>query len=286
MGGWPNASANGRWKITAGPPDTRPFYAAVGDSYSSGEGSGDYDAFQRNCHRGADAWPRLVARDLPRSLRMESYDLIACSGADSDALLGHETAKGQPAQLKVLAGIWPLPSLITVTEGGNDVGFAGVLENCLFFYCAENGTLDKAEAKIGREEPILVKDYRAIKAADPRATLVVVGYPRLFPGKESQVIPLCGTTWLVDATRAGLNKLDAELDDVIKKAAGAAGVRYFDVTNALNGHEACTKDSWIYSIGWFDPTREWFQQDGHPTTPGQRKIASIVSAYVKRLLPA
>jgi len=278
--GFTNPAAGGFWQIAAQPLAKPKFplsYVALGDSYSSGEGSGDYDARLEACHRGADAWPRLVARGLPTLIRMRYGALLACSGATSRALNGH--VEGQPDQIALLHDYAPQPGLVTITIGGNDIGFPDILANCVLppAACASDGRLDGAETDIEHEQPVLVADYRAIRAADPRATILVVGYPRLFPPSAHDVVASC-RLWLTDEVRTRLNQLGADLNAVIHAAAAQAGLRFIDVTSALNGHEGCTAQSWLYPI-----VRPWGQERGHPTKPGQQAIAAIVSGDLRQL---
>ena len=281
MGGFANPAANGFWQITSGPlpRPTHPMnYAALGDSYSSGEGSGNYDADPLACHRGADAWPRLVARQLPRLTRMPHDGLIACSGAISAALTGQ--AKGQPNQLLALRKLSPHPSLITITMGGNDIRFVPILTDCFVnpVGCGNDGTIQRAEAAIPHEQQVLTADYQKIHTADPSAVILAVGYPRLFPQHQNDVTATC-TRWLTDDVRLGLNQLDADLNAAVHAAAAQTGARYVDVSNVLNGHEACTAHTWIFPIGPIGG-----QQRGHPTKPGQLAIADAVESYLHQHL--
>jgi lysophospholipase L1-like esterase len=281
MGGFANPAANGFWQITSRPlprPAHPMTYAALGDSYSSGEGSGNYDAHPLACHRGADAWPRLVTRQLPHLVRMPHGALVACSAAISANLTGH--AKGQPNQLQALRKLSPHPALVTITMGGNDIHFVPILIDCVLspVGCGNDGTIQRAEAAIPDEQQLLVKDYTSIRKADPSAVILAVGYPRLFPQDQKNVVPTCAP-WLTDDVRLGLNQLDADLNAVIHAAAAQTGTRYVDVSNVLSGHEACTAHSWIFRIGLTGG-----QQRGHPTKPGQQAIANAVESYLHQHL--
>jgi hypothetical protein len=160
----------------------------------------------------------------------------------------------------------------------NDIKFPEILTDCVLTRggCIADGRLARAEHDIEHEEHTLVADYQRIRAADPRATILVVGYPRLFPQKQDDVVLSC-KFWLADDVRATLNQLDADLNAVIHTAAAAAGLRFADVTAALNNHEGCTSDSWLYPI-----VRLSNQQSGHPTVPGQKAIAAIVGTYLRQ----
>lgn len=102
--------------------------AALGDSYSSGVGTPDPDPTVPACYRTPHAWPNLVAA----ALHWQVVNL-ACSGAktaDITAPYG-----GQPAQTDLLAALRPRPQVVTITIGGNDVGFAPVLATCFVSDC-------------------------------------------------------------------------------------------------------------------------------------------------------
>ena len=277
--GFANPAANGLWQLSTGPlpwPARPVSYAALGDSYSSGEGSGDYDAHPASCHRGADAWPRLTARQLPGLVRMRLNGLIACSGATSAALTGG--VKDQPDQILALRDFRLHPSLVTITMGGNDIGFVPILTNCVATLggCVADGRISQAEADVVREQRVLVSDYRKIHAADPGAVILAVGYPRLFPLRQSGVVS-CGL-WLHPDVRLALNQLDADLNAIVHDAAAQAGLRYVDVSNALSGHEACTAHSWLYPF--LHPLSD--QQSGHPIKAGQQAIAGAVESYFRQ----
>lgn len=89
-------------------------YVALGDSYSSGTGTGSYLSDGTSCQRSVYAYPSLIAAGKGYAL-----DLRACSGAT--------TADVTNVQLGALgAGT----ALVTITAGGNDTGFADVLTEC------------------------------------------------------------------------------------------------------------------------------------------------------------
>jgi hypothetical protein len=111
------------------------------------------------------------------------------------------------------------------------------------------------------------------------AAAVVVGYPRLFPSSQ-QDVAAASCVWLTDPKRVALNRLDANLNKVISEAAAKEHLPYVNVTDTLKGHEACTADSWIYPVTAVDPCKNWTQQDGHPTAPGQAAIARKVESYL------
>jgi len=66
-----------------GPVTTKIVMAALGDSYSAGEGTGIYYTDSGACHRSPDAWPKLYSV-TSSIITMPHANFLACSGADSD----------------------------------------------------------------------------------------------------------------------------------------------------------------------------------------------------------
>jgi hypothetical protein len=100
-------------------------------SYSSGEGNPPYEAGTADeqtpdlCHRSNAAYGPL----LDHALNLGPLIFKACSGAVTNDLL-HENAvyPTEPAQLSWLG---PQTKTVTLTIGGDDAGFAWVLEHCV-----------------------------------------------------------------------------------------------------------------------------------------------------------
>jgi GDSL-like Lipase/Acylhydrolase family len=99
---------------------TRPLTAvAIGDSYASGEGAIGGGWLNAACHRSALAGPQDAAARLS-TLRPTSFSSFACSGATTAAITG---------QLGALPG--GRIDALTISMGGNDIGFAGIVMSCM-----------------------------------------------------------------------------------------------------------------------------------------------------------
>lgn len=124
---------------------------AMGDSYASGEGNprnvdawvtqgGLLSAFrpywdQDACHRSVHGAPAQAALALERSSPYTSVALVdvTCSGATvRQGILGAQAEAGQSqvALARSLVGTLPV-DLVTISIGGNDIGFGSVLSTCL-----------------------------------------------------------------------------------------------------------------------------------------------------------
>ena len=103
-------------------------YVALGDSFSSGVGTNSY-TLSSSCRRGVYAYPWLVAQQRPNT----SLTFVACSGAT--------TANVMSSQIQsVTAGT----DIVTMTIGGNDIGFSNLIVQCTLGELLERARLRRA----------------------------------------------------------------------------------------------------------------------------------------------
>jgi lysophospholipase L1-like esterase len=225
-------------------------YVALGDSYSSGVGAGSYLPEAGACLRSRRAYPYGLGR------RVTSFR--ACGGARTDDVLS--------SQLE------PFPSdtrLVTITIGGNDAGFAGVLESCLFGSPRACGRrVDAAERFVLRELPArLRRVYAAIRERAPEATVVVAGYPRLFARR-----PWCGGVGRIDDPEQ--RRLNEGANLLVRTIAAEVqrhrGFRFADVRDAFEAGGVCADSPRI--LGVASPGFASF----HPTARGQATYARVI----------
>lgn len=248
----------------APPASNRPLtVAALGDSYSSGEGSPPFDL--GGCRRSTTAWPRLLAGLTPAA---NPVLLAACGGATTADLTSSQ--RDNPAQLNQLRALSPAPDVVTITIGGNDAGFSRVLLSCVVWKCFWNGDERRRRDYIQDDLPeLLVKAYKDVKAAAPNSRVVVVGYPDLFP--RSQRDNTC--RWLDSSERRKLVSLNNTLNRTIRNAARDADVEFVSTSRSVRDHEMCTAEPWVNPVGLFSPSRAL---SAHPTQAGQEAIARTV----------
>ncbi|MCM3921934.1 SGNH/GDSL hydrolase family protein [Frankia sp. AiPs1] len=267
-------TASSGWNAPASAAARPRTLAALGDSYSSGEGNPPFDTVTPRCRRSNQAWPqKLTTMAPPTTVAL----FAACSGATTDAL--NESFKGELPQLTQLRRLRTAPDVVTITIGGNDAGFSDVILSCFAWKCFWDGKDQREQNRITRELPdVLSANYAALKAAAPQSRILVIGYPEIFP--SSQRKNTC--PWLSSTERRQLTKLNSQLDRVIRRAAADADVEYVATDRALRGHELCTKDSWVAPIGLLPPARDL---SAHPTARGQQAIATAVDRYLAAYRP-
>ncbi|WP_460628203.1 SGNH/GDSL hydrolase family protein [Intrasporangium mesophilum] len=115
-------------------------YVALGDSYSSGEGnpsfmSGTDNPGKNECHRSSDAYGPRIASSL--NIPTSRFTFKACSGAllaDIADRIGNSGQWNEGPQLDAISA-FGVPDrsvdLVTLTIGGNDIGFATGLGSCV-----------------------------------------------------------------------------------------------------------------------------------------------------------
>src|SRR5215472_5703919 len=164
-------------------------YVALGDSYSSGVGAGSYISSSGSCDRSTKAYSELwAAANVPAS-----YSFVACSGATTASVIS-----GQ------LAALSAQTTLVSITVGGNDVGFSSVMETCVL---ASTNTcvsaINAAEAKMTGQLPAELDGVLAdIAARAPGARVVLLGYPELYDLAKSKTCIGLSTTDRTDLNSA------------------------------------------------------------------------------------
>lgn len=221
-----------------------PAYVALGDSYSAGNGAGNYDSASGNCHRSFSAYPYLWKNAHSPS----SFADTACSGAVTSDVINNQ--------------LGPLNSgtgLVSITIGGNDVGFADVMTTCVAGSdtdCAN--AVNAAESNARNVLPgKLDSTYNAIRNRAPSARVVVLGYPRMYD------LSAWFCVGLDDAKHKKIDEGADVLDTVIAGRAAAHGFAWGDVRTTFNGHELCSGDDYLHSLV-ISPSWESY----HPTALG------------------
>ncbi|HEY4281271.1 MAG TPA: SGNH/GDSL hydrolase family protein [Conexibacter sp.] len=214
-------------------------YVALGDSYSSGTGTGSY-TLDSGCQRGTSAYPYLESRARANTTLV----FVACSGATTDDVMASQ-----------ISSVTSDTRLVSITIGGNDAGFSDVVTACVTIGCG--GAITDATTYITGTLPgKLDTVYAAIARQAPSATVAVLGYPRLFSTSSC-----AGTTGIDSGERTSLNSVADLMDATIAREAARYGFTYKSAVSSFTGHAICSSSAWlnglnIFSIGEsFHPTR-------------------------------
>ncbi|MFJ5229687.1 SGNH/GDSL hydrolase family protein [Kitasatospora sp. NPDC088391] len=220
-------------------------YAALGDSYSAGVGSGSYTSDSGSCSRSTKAYPYLwSAAHAPTA-----FSFVACSGAKTDDVIAN--------QLGVLN---TSTTLVSITIGGNDAGFASTMQTCVLSSdSACLSAVDSAKSYATNTLPgKLANVYGQIKSKAPNAHVVVLGYPHLYKVPGSCIFGIS------DTKRTAINSAADTLDTVIAKQVANAGFTFKDVRPVFAEHEICGSSS-----QWLNSTTLPISDSYHPNSSGQ-----------------
>jgi len=220
-------------------------YAALGDSYSAGVGAGSYTSESGSCKRSTNAYPYLWKNAHAPS----AFAFAACSGARTGDVINN--------QLGVLDSS---TTLVSITIGGNDAGFASTMQTCVLG--SESSCLSAVAAAKNYATTTLPGQldqvYSAIHTKAPNAHVVVLGYPHLYKVPGSCIFGIS------DTKRTAINSAADVLDDVIAKRVANAGFTYEDVRGIFSGHEICASGT-----RWLNSTTLPVDESYHPNASGQ-----------------
>ena len=249
-------------------------YVALGDSYASGVGAPPYaegtDVEGGNrCKRAAAAYAHQVADRTGKTL-----DFGACSGSWTKHFYKARTPWKEPAQLDHLSAS---TGLVTFSIGGNDAGFATIFSKCVtaapFSNCSSNkeitdqvdSTIDALAGK-GKQDGVYSYDtvMSDIATRAPNATVVAVGYPRMFaPQGAGQILPVPGRCeGVTKVDQRWINARTNELNAAAGAAAQRHGYQFADTSGAftltrdgdqlsLDASASTDADGAVANIDWY-----------------------------------
>ncbi|MHC0429366.1 GDSL-type esterase/lipase family protein [Streptomyces sp. O3] len=311
------ATITGSGAAAASPGAGTEAIVSMGDSYISGEAgrwkgnsltdSGSRDGTDRawtgstydpslvygttaenGCHRSDSAEVHSAAGTAPARVN------IACSGATTRNVFrsvnGGEAYKGEAPQADQLASIAAAydVKVIALSIGGNDLGFASIIEKCAkdyliwWSYCHDDQQavvdtkIDTVMADVGEslDEIRAVMSGAGYDASDYR--VVLQSYPSPIPRGDENRYPESGWSrastggcpfWDKDSDWAR-DSLVPQLADRLREVAAAKGAQFLDLRDMLQGREVCATASRLVSADQppSAATSEWARWiDGNET---------------------
>ncbi|MGN7979426.1 SGNH/GDSL hydrolase family protein [Microbacterium sp. 22195] len=221
-----------------GKPTSSVTYSALGDSYAAGQGAGSY--LNTTCYVSSKGYPVLI--DASRTITLNSEP--ACSGDSSLDVVSRQVALVPVTTARV-----------TLTVGGNDLGFSTVMQDCFVLVSRTACDADLATANSmisgGTIASRITAAVTAIRTRAPGAKVIVTGYPRLFAPTVTRPYA------------QQVNTSTTALNAAIRTGATAAGAVYVDVEAAFADHGIGSASPWINDWNWFD-----FSAGFHPNASG------------------
>lgn len=286
-------------------------FVALGDSYASGQGDIGSGWTDPSCYRSAGAAPQQAAA-LLNSVRPVDFTSFACNGATVESLLG---PNGQLAQVDP-GGYDPVDAL-SISIGGNDLGFANVVIDCATGdACNTNptivGDVDNGFANLegdgtASDPGLLNQLISAVNSRTDIDNVFVTEYPDPTTGPDGycgaggpdpgfegfDLITQPEAQWASVAIVTELNRQLANMVIRANQAAGAHPKWFFvsGIASAFAGHGFCTGVGSSNLAVWTTPRYINTPADSltsqgdasgsmHPNNLGQQVMAGIMeSAY-------
>ena len=256
-----------------------PTYVALGSSFAAGPGIDPIVV--PACGRSGRNYPNLVAGQL-------GYDLVdvTSGGATVADVLDRPqsllTGGTVPPQLEAVG---PDADLVTVTVGGNDVGYLLTLLRCSYradpagapaAAAASFGTpIDAAavDAALAALPGRLAGLVAAVRDRAPRARVVLVDYLTVVPAQRSAAFPMS------EEHRGLCADVARRLEAVTAAAARTDGAELVAASAASRGHAVGSAEPWV--TGWV--FGDLLSGGGAPYHPNAAGMAAVADLLVDRL---
>lgn len=241
-------------------------YVAMGSSFASGPGvSPRSPSTPRRAQRSAANYAHLLAARLNVDLTDVTY-----SGETAAQLL--RGGSGRPAQVDALL---PTTKLVTLTCGGNDVGYIPVLFGASLPRAIGalpplrrrlTGLMEATDARFDRLPEVFDDLLAEVYRRSPQAIVVVVDYLTLLPPEGTAAPPLPP-----DVAQWGRQTAE-RLSHVTAAAAERAGCVLIAASTASQGHHAWSAQPWTHRFRLGRHTAPY-----HPNGAGMQAVADLLT---------
>ncbi|KAI0098282.1 SGNH hydrolase-type esterase domain-containing protein [Nemania sp. FL0031] len=251
-------------------------WTALGDSYSSGVGAEKYVDNSYRCLRYDHAYPALINGDTRLTQGDHQFNNVVCSGSSTEDVQNYqfydEDTSGEPNWQFGDRPKFGNPSMATLSVGGNDIDFPGIIFNCILEThlpfgaglpqrtCEEQRTVswelinspnlvNNIDATIKK----VVEKGRKGTIGD-KFKLYVTGFPQFFNAEteECNGVTFARTanpnddgaehTKMTMELRTEFNEMSVQLNKAIEDAVSRnrdQGVKWVPIDSEMSGHRFC-----------------------------------------------
>lgn len=292
-------------------------YVAMGDSYSAGYGLTPLTGEPvPGCAQAAVDYPHQLAA----TYGLELTD-VSCAGAWAANMTTPQDFPDEDAPPQVGA-LSDDTDIVTVTLGGNDLGFSSVAASCIALSAngpvagtnpndpfqspncesiyVQGGVDSLAQRLTDVVIPNIANGLAAIKAKAPNAKVFVVGYPAITPDAANTPPAGCYTSPIdnlqpvpdsfpfTDTDVPYLHQLEEKLDVAVQEQAGIAGFTYVPTFEATLAHSACASadEQYVQGVTLASDLSSAVPGSLHPNATGVAFIASQLAPLFEAAFPA
>ena len=268
-----------RWRSS---PSRRPAaraanYVSLGDSYTAGPLIPN-PVLPLGCLKSSNNYPRLAAPSIGLPLRDPS-----CSGAKTDHMTQPQNVDPDGPNPPQFNSLDAETTVVSITIGGNDIGFSEVAQDCITLNpfstpCKDkyaSGGKDQLAERITATAPKVAAVLQGIHTRSPAAEVFVLNYPAIFPetgfGCWPQMPIGFGDVPYLRSTQQKLNSM-------LATQAAANGATLVNWYGASIGHDACKGSS----TRWVEPLVPGeLAAPIHPNKAGMMGANNVLVAAVK-----
>jgi hypothetical protein len=221
-------------------------YVALGDSYAAGPLIPN-PVLPLGCLKSDHNYPHVAAPSIGLTLRDAS-----CSGATTVDMTNPQEVEIDGPNPPQFDSLDASTTVVSLTIGGNDIGFSEVAESCITLNpfshpCKDKydpGGKDQLAERIAATAPKVAAVLQGIHTRSPLAKVFVVNYPAIFPETGSGCWPQMPIGFqdvpYLRSTEQGLNAM-------LASQAATNGATLVNWYGASIGHDACksTSNRWV-----------------------------------------
>jgi hypothetical protein len=250
-------------------------YTALGDSYAAGPLIPNQSLNPLGCLRSDHNYAHLTA-----SAKGLTLTDVSCSGATTNDMTEAQNVEPGPNPPQ-FNGLSAGTNIVSLTIGGNDIGFSEIIESCITYNpfstpCKDKydpGGHDQLAERINNTAPKVAAVLQGIHARSPNARVFVVNYPDILPSGSGcwPTVPLSfGDVPYLHATEERLNSM-------LATTAAANGATIVDWYSASIGHDSCKGSS----TRWVEPVIPGeLAAPVHPNKAGMAGAAAVLEAAI------
>jgi hypothetical protein len=251
-------------------------YVSLGDSYAAGPFIPS-PVLPLGCLKSSHNYPHLAAPAIG-PLKDPS-----CSGAKTNDMTSPQNVDPDgpnPPQFNSLAAS---TEVVSVTIGGNDIGFSEIAQSCITLNpfsspCRDkynSGGKDQIAERIAATAPKVAAVLQGIHSRSPQARAYLVNYPAIFPETGNGCWPQMPISF---SDAPYLRAKQKELNAMLATQASGNGATLVNWYGASIGHDACKSSSvrWVEPLVPNNPAAPI-----HPNLHGMEGGAAVLVSAVK-----
>jgi GDSL-like Lipase/Acylhydrolase family len=252
-------------------------YVSLGDSYTAGPLIPD-PVLPLGCLKSSNNYPHLAAPSIGLPLRDPS-----CSGAKTDHTTQPQNVDPDGPNPPQFNSLDAETTVVSLTFGGNDIGFSEVAQGCITLNpfstpCKDKytaGGKDQLAERIAATAPKVAAVLQGIHTRSPVAKIYVLNYPAIFPETGFGCWPQMPIGF---GDVPYLRSTEQKLNNMLATQAAANGATLVNWYGASIGHDACKGSS----TRWVEPLVPGeLAAPIHPNKAGMVGAANVLVAAVK-----